>query len=292
MTQARGSWSNRMGWRPAPALIVLMLSAPLAQAQLVERLEQEIQAQTARFLAAEEEKQKEEVDEADLPVSDDEFRLPVDERMAADIERMIGQLALPEYAERKSAYDGLIEIGAPAMRFLRDEYARTEDLEVRLSIERIVYRAYLDHHVYSRHAFLGISLQPYFVARADDEHSPINITGVRVVNVISGTAAERAGLLNNDIIIASEGKPLTGTGQTLVENFSRTIASRQPGARMQLTVARPEGRYELEVTLGRVPRERVQQTSIREKYFHTDRRFAVWWDQYFVGEGAAQPDPK
>jgi len=219
-------------------------------------------------------------------VSDEEFALPVDERMAADIDRLIAQLGSPRYQERVAATDGLIEIGAPSFGKLRTAYHGTDDLEVRLRIERIVFTAYLDHHVYSRHAFLGISLQPYTPRAGDTVELPPGTRGVAITNVIQDTAAERAGLQRKDVIIAADGQSL-GRVADIVTTFSQTIASRPPGAHMTLSVARGGEVHDVDVTLGRCPRERVQQTRIRDKYDAAAARFLTWWKEYFLKPSTA-----
>ena len=234
--------------------------------------------------------------------SGEEFALPVDERMAADIDRLIADLGSPSYAARTEATDGLIEIGAPAFARLREAYRGTDDLEARLRMERIVFASYLDHHVYSRHAFLGISLRAYTPRDGDDIELPRGTRGVSITNVIADTAAQRAGLLRNDVIIAADGNPLRGTTD-IVTSFSQTIAARPPGAHMLLTIARSVGIKqtgvkktdrkktlvkEIDVTLGRCPRERVQQTRIREKYNTATEQFRIWWKRFFVAQPASR----
>jgi C-terminal processing protease CtpA/Prc len=214
-------------------------------------------------------------------IEEDFFAVPVETRMSADIDRMIALLGAPNYAEREVASEGLIEIGTPAFRRLRDVYKDTDDLEVKLRIERIVHTAYLDHEVYSRHAFLGISLAPY-APRADRAIDlPPGAVGVMISNVIPNTAAQKAGLQREDVILAVDKRPNKGIGTEAVNIFSQGIAARRPGTHMLLTVVRPDGVHEFDITLGRCPRERVQQTRIREKYDAASQRFAEWWAKNF-----------
>jgi len=224
----------------------------------------------------------------DPELTGEEFRIPVDERMATDIDRLIVDLGAPEYEARVAASDGLIEIGAPAFAKLRTAYHSTDDLEVRLRIEQVAFSSFLDHHVYSRHAFLGIQLQPYVPRDGDEVVLPPGMQGVIVSNVIEDTAAERAGLLKGDVIIASDGEPLRGAVADVVTSFSKGIAARRPGAHMILTVARKDGNHELDVTLGRCPRDRVQQTRIREKYDQAADEFRTWWKRFFMSEQNGQ----
>lgn len=45
------------------------------------------------------------------PVTDDEFRLPVDQRTGAEIDRLILLLDSPDYKEREEATETLLTIG-------------------------------------------------------------------------------------------------------------------------------------------------------------------------------------
>ncbi|MDO8631979.1 MAG: PDZ domain-containing protein, partial [Phycisphaerales bacterium] len=171
-------------------------------------------------------------------ISDEEFRLPIDPTAAASADELIRKLGSPVYKEREAATDGLIEIGAPALARLRSAYQTTDDLEVRLRIERIVRTAYLNHHVYNRSGFLGINLQPYSASMEEHPRLPKDAVGVKVGKVIPGTAAERAGLTVDDVIFEVDGDPVRGEGMQVVETFSATIRDRGPGGRMKLTVLR------------------------------------------------------
>jgi len=224
--------------------------------------------------------------ETEPPPLEDFFSHAVDERMASDVERMISQLGSPDYGEREAGTEGLIEIGTPAFTRLRKAYGEADDLEVRLRIERVVHTAFLDHEVYSRHAFLGISLGPYMPRTEQAIEVPPGTVGVVITNVIPNTAALRAGLQKEDVIIEVDGRRLTGTGPESVNTFSQGIAARRPGTHMLLVVMRADGRHEYDITLGRCPRERVQQTRIREKYEAAGKRFAEWWSKNFAPSSA------
>jgi len=219
------------------------------------------------------------------PITDDEFRLPIDPTAAASAERLIPKLGSPAYKEREAATDGLIEIGAPALAKLRAAYHTTDNLEVRLRIERIVRTAYLNHHVYDRSGFLGIKLQPYSANTEDHPRLPKGAVGVMVDEVIRGTAAERAGLGKDDVIYEIDGEPVRGEGMQVIETFSATIRNRGPGGKMTLSVLRGVQRLSIGVTIGRCPEEIARQGTVKtvsENHYKAVARFPRWWEEYFL----------
>ncbi len=227
------------------------------------------------------------------PISDEEFRLPIDPTAAASADESIRKLGSPVYKEREAATDGLIEIGAPALARLRSAYRTTDDLEVRLRIERIVRTAYLNHHVYNRSGFLGINLQPYSASTEEHPRLPQGAVGVKVGKVIPDTAAERAGLKVDDVIFEVDDEPVRGEGMQVVETFSAAIRDRGPGGRMKLTVLRGMQRLPLDVTIGRCPEEIAKQGTVRtvsENHYKATARFPRWWDKYFLQSKDSPPD--
>lgn len=227
------------------------------------------------------------------PISDEEFHLPIDPTAAASADESIRKLGSPIYKEREDATGGLIEIGAPALAKLRSAYRTTDDLEVRLRIERIVRTAYLNHHVYDRSGFLGINLQPYIASMEEHPRLPKGAVGVKVGRVIPGTAAERAGLQVEDVIFEVDGEPVRGEGMQVIETFSATIRDRGPGGRMKLSVLRGMQRLPLDVTIGRCPEEIAKQGTVRtvsDNHYKATARFPLWWDKYFLKSKDSPPD--
>jgi serine protease Do len=76
---------------------------------------------------------------------------------------------------------------------------------------------------------------------------------VRIVEVMGGSPAERAGLRKGDIIVAVNDQPVNGP-----PDLTRRIAATPPGTRTLLTVVRDGDRKTIQVELGRLP-ERAQQ---------------------------------
>ena len=227
-------------------------------------------------------------------VSDEEFRLPLDSTVAQSADLLIPKLGSPSFKEREEATAGLIEIGAPAFARLRAAYQGTSNLEMLLRIERIVRTAYLNHHVYDRSGFLGINLQTYIASMEENPRLPAGSVGVKVGRVIPNTAAERAGMLAEDVIFEVDGAPIRGEGMQVVESFSAVIRERGPGGKMNLTVLRGTQEIPMLITIGRCPEEIAKQGTVRavsENHFKAVAKFPKWWDKYFISPSAQRPPP-
>lgn len=217
-------------------------------------------------------------------VSQEEFRIAADEKTAAEIAALIPKLDAPGWLDRQSATDRLKEIGAPAFPTLRETYLGTDELEVRLRVEEIIRGAYMDHHVFSRHPFLGVQLGMVDTRPGKGVVPPATTPAVQIKKVFENSAAERAGLKENDVLIAQDGMPLRGTGGDLVTSFSQGIARRTPGSRLAVTLLRESGPEEIEIILGRLPPETAQAgrfVGLPEKIERAKERFDPWWDQHF-----------
>lgn len=217
-------------------------------------------------------------------VGDEEFRLPVGEELSREIAALVLRLGAPLFAERKAATDRLIEIGAPALAELRGAYRSEPDLEARLRIEHITLTSYLNYYVYDRHGFLGVSLWAYTPGRRIPARVPEDTPAIVVQSVIQGTGAEAAGLKRDDVIIAVDGEPLTGSMGQLVANFAKLIRSHRPGTTMRLTVIRGPKQSEIDATVGRCPKEQIRRgrvTAIPELLHKAETKFPAWWDQHF-----------
>ena len=70
--------------------------------------------------------------------------------------------------------------------------------------------------------------------------------GVLVTEVMPGLAAERAGLLQGDIILAVDGERVAVSGDLV-----GLVSSRKPGTKVQVEVWREQGRLRLDVRLSR-----------------------------------------
>ena len=201
-------------------------------------------------------------------VSDEEFRTPVPGEMANRIATAIGQLGSPIYKEREDAVEQLLTIGVPAFSQLRQVYSRTGELEVRLRVEDVVHEAYLDHHVFGRNAFLGIS--QHRVPRSHDDDP-------RILEGHYGVA-----IGNARTPIALDGEPLQSGAANVNMSFGESIRLRGPGALVTLSILRGDDEFELDVILGRRPKEYYARQGIVTEMLQTiDQNFGIWWVKYF-----------
>jgi hypothetical protein len=227
------------------------------------------------------------------PVDAPEFRLSVDKETAAEIDELIPMLGVASYQTRERATARLIEIGVVAFAKLREAYQQSDDLEVRLRIERIVRTVYIDYHVYAQKGFLGVAVQPYWPVGEDDPPLPAGRPAVRLVRVIGGTAADRGDLQVEDVVIAIDGEPLRGAGLEVVDDFSGRIAEHPPGGRLAFTIYRGQELRHVEITLGRCPPEIARQGSVRainEGLQAVGERFRSWWPKYFHPDSVESPE--
>jgi serine protease Do len=99
--------------------------------------------------------------------------------------------------------------------------------------------------------WLGVAVDRLSPADAQATGVP-DARGVKIVEVMANSPAERAGLRKGDIIVAVNDQPVGGPS-----DLTRRIASTPPGTRTPLTVVRDGGQKTIQVELGRLP-ERVQ----------------------------------
>lgn len=218
------------------------------------------------------------------------FQPAGDQETEERIDQLIAALRSPEYEKRTQAVQHLTDLGPRCFTQLREAYHQTDDLELALQIENIVRTAYLNREVYSQHGFLGVSLWPYPTPRT--EYNVVNLpegrAGVQLARVIDDTGASRAGLQLKDVVIAVDDQPVEGVGQELVERFSRGISQRKPGDQMRLTVLRPDGQHEIDVTLGTCPPELARRGSVRnihDRLQEVSEEFEGWWNENFRQAG-------
>lgn len=215
-------------------------------------------------------------------VADDDFHLPVDDETAARIKANVQRLGSPLYQEREDAVKQLRSIGAPAFATLRRVYARSDELEVRLRIEDIVYEAYLDRHVFDRNGFLGIQQQRVPRTNDDDPRILEGHFGVAIGKIIKNTAAQDFDLRKGDVIIALDREPLKRGDGNMNQSFGESLRTRGPGTLVVLTILRGESRLEMEIPLGRRPKRLyARQGIVTEQLAAAERDFGAWWIKFF-----------
>lgn len=243
------------------------------------------------------------------PITDEFFRLPIDESLGLAIDASISDLKSPHYATRSKAVEDLVQVGTPALARLRRAYKADGDLEVKLAIGDVVRRAYFNHHVYDRNGFLGINMRAYSYDQRKSEHDralrvaktrrpvtkpipvppllPDHIVGVEVRKLTPDTAATRAGLEVHDVIFEVDGKRFSAEANTL-NVLSAAIRSHRPGERVTLTIQRGHERKIFNVTLGRTPtssltagRSSSRIVGTADLYEEVADEFPRWWKKHF-----------
>lgn len=221
--------------------------------------------------------------------NDDLFQLPLNETLTAGIVAATAKLRSPLYADREAASRKLVEIGASAFRHLREAYRRTHDIEVRMRIEDIVQTAFYNYQVFDGNGFLGVTMQPYPNPRLPKDSLPEGRVGVYIANVLEDTAAARAGIVKEDIIVGIDGTPFEGTGNEVLDQLSAAIRSYRPGSSVELTLSRQGEEITIPVILGRCPETQARAGKVRgtsELYRKAEARFPSWWAENFKTEAS------
>ncbi len=102
--------------------------------------------------------------------------------------------------------------------------------------------------------------------------------GVVLSDILADSPAAKAGLLDRDIVLALDGKPLPRLkpDQVVLSYFDQEISRRREGEKLKLTVRRATEELEIEVTLGEEPKTaREADRRYFEKLGFTAREFLV-----------------
>ena len=168
------------------------------------------------------------------------------ERRTLDLVEALGS---SRWAERDSATRILLERGLRGRRFLEARRAETIDPEVIWRIDHILRE--LGRQVEFEPGFLGIAYhyRPIHLPFANVGDDVPSIEGaIEIQQVLRGTEAERAGLLDGDRVVEMNGKPISdplGTGR-----ITQIFAGLRAGHGLDLTVWRGEAEFWLEATMG------------------------------------------
>ncbi len=153
------------------------------------------------------------------------------------IDRLIHDLSSPRWSVREAASNALMDAGTAAYRALRSEFRETNSYEIRRRIRAVAKEIYMAEVIGPPHAFLGISHnRGAAIPAQEDQRVPLWASGLLITNVIHGTAAYRAGLHRDDLIMAINGR--TGMKNYPAIEFTQWIASQKPGTVCLLNVIR------------------------------------------------------
>jgi serine protease Do len=97
--------------------------------------------------------------------------------------------------------------------------------------------------------FLGVSLQD-LESGMGDYFGVANGKGVVIVSVVEGSAAEKAGVKADDVVVEFEGQPVTN-----MNDFRNRVAMHKPGTKVELVVIRENKRKTLTAVLDELPKD-------------------------------------
>lgn len=211
------------------------------------------------------------------------FDLPISQDEQQKLDEWVRRLGAASFKVRLASRKALVDFGIHAFGKLREAYRATDLVETRLAIEEIVQETYLRHFVFRRNAFLGISQNRYPLRHEDDARIQEGHIGIVIGRVISGTAAEQAGLRAEDVIVALDGEPIAMPDVGFTNSFSEALRKRRPGAQLVLYVLRAEQAFEVGVVLRARPRRyyNARQGSVHKMLLDHQRTFDTFWRDHF-----------
>lgn len=168
-------------------------------------------------------------------------------------DHLLRGLASEIFSERESAQAELTEwsmkhpkAATPALLKLSES---DEDPEVRKRALNVLRALGDADYLSDGQGYIGIMMDELMLeAREEGDLS----MGIKVVDVIAGSPAEKVDLRAGDIIIALDGKGWKGNGA--LTQFGETIAAKKPLVEVKLTVRRDGGEpLEITVKLGKRP---------------------------------------
>jgi len=119
-------------------------------------------------------------------------------------------------------------------------------LAIPISLARVVYEQLKENGKVER-GFLGVEIDN-LEAGMGEFFGARNTRGAIVLKVLAGSAAAKAGVKADDIVVELEGEPVATANELM-----NRIALRKPGSSVHLAVLREGKRVELEITLDRRP---------------------------------------
>jgi len=111
-------------------------------------------------------------------------------------------------------------------------------------------RRFLRPEVPLNSAWIGVQLSPLPAALANHLH--LENKGVMISNIFEGSPADKAGLDRYDVIVAADGKPVSG-GMDSVRDFSESVRDKRPGQAIELKVISRGQERAVRVELGQAP---------------------------------------
>lgn len=210
---------------------------------------------------------------------DEEKGRPLDEK---EIRLLVGDLGHDDWKRREAATKRLSRAGKGAIPILRETYRRTRDPEVKFRVEKITLVLFT-RLIYVGIPYLGIRFQ---IALKPPPRAEEGEGAYEIVEVIPGSAAEKAGLRVGDLILAF-GERRVRKGQH-TEVLCAWIQSCKVGQEVEMEIVREERRLKVRIRLGSLRPGDIEDDDDLEAKVETDRdkKFQIWWKENF------QPPPE
>lgn len=200
---------------------------------------------------------------------------PAPVRDLADVERMLRDLAHPQFKVRTAATAALNDIDHRHLPLLVEAYARQRDHETKLRLRSAAEHAFYRKQLDGRLGFLGLQPQPQPLV-----YDPVlgkTVEAIYLTRVLADFPAEAAGVKTGDFMLEFDGRPvgeimgaarpqqfvrqpnngalrlmLPSTMQ--IEAFTNEVSQREPGSRVPMRLLRADAvDRELKLTISDRP---------------------------------------
>ena len=165
---------------------------------------------------------------------------------------LVRGMSSENFPEREQAQAQLLDWcrkNPEASGSLAELYHSDQDPEVRKRSAVILKALAEDDYLSEGQGYLGILMQEEMLAPGADGKPRV---GIRVLDIMPGTPAEKARPQGGDLIVALDGKGWEAVGA--VTEFSETISEKKPLVEVRLGIIRANGEeIQLSVKLGKRP---------------------------------------
>lgn len=165
--------------------------------------------------------------------------------------KLIEGLASEEFARREAAQAELLTWAMKTPKTSASELLKLsqsdKDPEIRKRSEAILKALAEADYLSDGQGYIGILMQEEILEMGADD-PPM---GIRVLDVMPGTPAQKAELRAGDVITALNGKGWKGIGA--VTEFGDAIAAKKPLVEVELTVKRGDALVDINLKLGKRP---------------------------------------
>ena len=194
-------------------------------------------------------------------------------------DQILAQLKNEDFKLREIAQAQLLEWARKhsdtASKLLLEQVERADSPEVRERCREVLRPLIDDLYLRDGKGFVGIRMQDVKVTLPGETKERI---AVQITDVIRGLAADKAGLIQGDMILGVDGKPLAG--QSASEAMRRAIMGMKPSTVVKLRILHEGKQSDVKVTLGRRPltadnpmlemdpvRAKAAEQAARDEYF-------------------------